>query len=136
MDKEQVVQAAIEARSRAYAPYSNYSVGAAVLATSGRIYQGCNIENASYGLTICAERVALSSAVAAGEKAFELLVVAGGAEKPGMPCGACRQFIVEWTTPDFPVIVVSASGQRIELSIAELMPYAFDPTSLQEEANN
>lgn len=127
-----IIEAAAAAREQAYAPYSNYQVGAAVLAESGRIYPGCNIENASYGLTICAERVALASAIAAGERRFLGLAIAGGEGTPSMPCGACRQFIAEWADEHFPITVVSAQGQRLDLTLADLLPHAFTPKSLQE----
>ncbi len=132
MNKQSIVEAASAAREKAYAPYSNYPVGAAVLTGSGRIYAGCNIENASYGLTICAERVALASAIAAGERAFLGLTIAGGDGMPSMPCGACRQFIAEWADEDFPITVVSAQGQRLDLTLGDLLPHAFTPKSLQE----
>lgn len=132
MDKQPIIEAAVAAREKAYAPYSNYPVGAAVLAGSGRIYSGCNIENASYGLTICAERVALASAIAAGERTFLGLAIAGGDGTPSMPCGACRQFIAEWADEDLPISVVSAQGQRLDLTLGDLLPHAFTPKSLQE----
>lgn len=132
MDKQPIIEAAVAAREKAYAPYSNYPVGAAVLADSGRIYTGCNIENASYGLTICAERVALASAIAAGERTFLGLAIAGGDGTPSMPCGACRQFIAEWAGEDLPISVVSAQGQRLDLTLGDLLPHAFTPKSLQE----
>lgn len=132
MDKQPIIEAALAAREKAYAPYSNYPVGAAVLAGSGRIYSGCNIENASYGLTICAERVALASAIAAGERTFLGLAIAGGDGTPSMPCGACRQFIAEWADEDLPISVVSAQGQRLDLTLGDLLPHAFTPKSLQE----
>lgn len=132
MNKQSIIEAASAAREKAYAPYSNYPVGAAVLAESGHIYAGCNIENASYGLTICAERVALSSAIAAGERAFLGLAIAGGDGMPSMPCGACRQFIAEWADEGFPITVVSAQGQRQDLTLGDLLPHAFTPKSLQE----
>jgi len=132
LDKQPIIEAAVAAREKAYAPYSNYPVGAAVLAGSGRIYSGCNIENASYGLTICAERVALASAIAAGERTFLGLAIAGGDGTPSMPCGACRQFIAEWADEDLPISVVSAQGQRLDLTLGDLLPHAFTPKSLQE----
>ncbi len=132
MNEEAIIQAATAARERAYAPYSNYQVGAAVLAASGRIYSGCNVENASYGLSICAERVAISCAVAAGERSFRALAIAGGGELPAMPCGACRQFIAEWGDASLPVFIVSSQGQRLDLTFGELFPHPFGPQSLEE----
>jgi cytidine deaminase len=133
LDLEPIIQAAVAARSNAYAPYSNYQVGAAVLADSGRIYSGCNVENASYGLTICAERVALSTAIAAGERHFQALAIAGGDGHPAMPCGACRQFMVEWADQNLPLAIVSGQGERVDLTLADLLPRPFGPRALQEE---
>ncbi|NLW16223.1 MAG: cytidine deaminase [Firmicutes bacterium] len=130
---QELILAAQEARSRAYAPYSQYQVGAAVRAASGKIYTGCNVENASYGLTICAERVALAAAVAAGEREFSALAIAAGDGTPGMPCGACRQFMAEWFTPQVPIVVVSSQGQRRQVTFGELLPAPFGPKSLAEE---
>lgn len=132
METQSIVEAALAARARAYAPYSNYRVGAAVLADSGLIYTGCNIENASYSLTICAERVALASAIAAGERRFLALAIAGGDGVPSMPCGACRQFITEWASEDLPITIVSAQGQRVDMTLGDLLPHPFGPKSLQE----
>lgn len=121
---EDLIAAALEARLRAYAPYSKFLVGAALLGISGRIYTGCNVENISYGLTNCAERVAIGAAVAAGEQQFAALVVAtsGGV----MPCGACRQVLAEFAS-DLPILLVDADlpqNQRCT-SLAELLPSRF-----------
>lgn len=129
---ERLIEAARAARTKAYAPYSQYQVGAAVRAASGQIYVGSNVENASYGLTICAERVALVTAVAAGERQFEALAVAAGDESPGMPCGACRQFMAEWFTADVPVVVVSSQGEQKRMTFGELLPQPFGPAALEE----
>jgi cytidine deaminase len=130
MDK--LIAAAQAARARAYAPYSQYKVGAAVRAAGGQIYTGSNVENASYGLTICAERVALTAAVAAGEREFEALVVAAGDDSPGMPCGACRQVMAEFFTAEVPIVVVSSRGERKQMTFGELMPQPFGPAALGE----
>jgi cytidine deaminase len=122
--REQLIAAAVQARQHAYAPYSEYQVGAAVLTKSGRIFAGCNVENASYGLTLCAERVAIASAVAAGEREFVALAVAtaGGAT----PCGACRQFAAEFA-PAMPVLLIDAAKPQaaIEVSLSDLLPGQF-----------
>jgi cytidine deaminase len=122
--RQQLIDTALAMRDRAYAPYSNFRVGAAILADSGRIFGGCNVENASYGLTLCAERVALVSAVAAGETKFAAMAVAttGGAS----PCGACRQFAAEFRG-DLPVLIINAERpeQVREISLAELLPVQF-----------
>jgi cytidine deaminase len=116
-----------EVRKNAYAPYSRFHVGASVLTSSGKVYQGCNVENASYGLCICAERNAIAAAVAAGERDFVALAVVGGdGEKPVTPCGACRQVMVEFA-PE--LIVAMAGGAGIEKPLvktaAELLPHYF-----------
>jgi cytidine deaminase len=123
---EELLAQAREAATKAYAEYSKFRVGAAVRA-GGEIYTGCNIENASYGLTICAERVAIFNAVAAGAQEIESLAVAcvdaprGGAESGLMPCGACRQVMAEFAGSDLPVHVDGAGGFRLD----ELLPHSF-----------
>lgn len=127
---EELVRRALAVRSRAYAPYSQFQVGAAVLSSRDRIFDGCNVENASYGLTICAERNAIFSMVANGEACLKAVVIAlPGA---GTPCGACRQVIAEFGQ-DIPVFLVDAADGLIkaELNIEALLPQAFRPTSLQ-----
>jgi cytidine deaminase len=120
----ELVQAAIDVREKAYARYSNFLVGAAILATDGRIYTGCNVENASYGLTICAERAAVFNAVAAGQRQFELLAIAtaGGAS----PCGACRQVLAEFA-PELPILLVDVNRPKavVEVSLKDLLPQGF-----------
>lgn len=122
MDKE-LLEAALVARERAYAPYSKFLVGAAVRAESGKIYTGCNIENASYGLTVCAERNALFSAVGAGERKFTALCVVGDTEGPISPCGACRQVMAEFKVPC--IILANLKGDVKEYTLEELLPYGF-----------
>lgn len=122
MDKE-LLEAALAARERAYAPYSKFLVGAAVRAESGKIYTGCNIENASYGLTVCAERNALFSAVGAGERKFTALCVVGDTEGPISPCGACRQVMAEFKVPC--IILANLKGDVKEYTLEELLPYGF-----------
>jgi len=122
-----LIEAARNARKNAYAVYSNFQVGAAVETANGKIFQGCNVENASYGLTICAERTALASAIAAGEKNFTHLVVA--TENGVSPCGACRQVIWE-LCGDIPITLVDESGACQATSSAELLPHAFGQQDL------
>ncbi len=122
MDKE-LLEAALAARERAYAPYSKFLVGAAVRAESGKIYTGCNIENASYGLTVCAERNALFSAVGAGERKFTALCVVGDTEEPISPCGACRQVMAEFKVPC--IILANLKGDVKEYTLEDLLPYGF-----------
>jgi len=123
-----LLKEAMEMRQRARAPYSHYHVGAAVLTQDGRIIGGCNVENASYGLTICAERVALFRAVAEGKSEFNALAVA--TEDGGSPCGACRQVIWE-LCGDIPIYIVDAGGKISETSSGALLPGAFDSSSLK-----
>ena len=123
MMKQELLNAALSARERAYAPYSKFLVGAAVLAKSGKIYTGCNIENASYGLTVCAERNALFSAVGAGEREFTALCVVGDTEAPISPCGACRQVMAEFKVPR--IILANLRGDVKEYTLEELLPYGF-----------
>ena len=121
---QKLLQAALSARERAYAPYSKFLVGAAVLATSGKIYTGCNIENASYGLTVCAERSALFAAVGAGEREFTALCVVGDTSAPISPCGACRQVMAEFKVSR--IILANLKGDVKEYTLEELLPYSFD----------
>ncbi|MGI8907072.1 MAG: cytidine deaminase [Candidatus Sumerlaeaceae bacterium] len=114
--------AAGDARGRAYAPYSNYKVGAALLTLDGRIYGGCNVENSSYGLCICAERGAIAAAVAAGQQEFRAIAVV--TEDVGSPCGACRQFFVEFN-PDMTVILADTKGKRTTYAARQLLPDYF-----------
>jgi cytidine deaminase len=122
--RQALIAAALAAREKAHAPYSKFLVGAAVLTESGAIYAGCNVENASYGLTICAERVAICSAVAAGDRALTAMVVATSGR--GTPCGACRQFAAEFR-PDLPILLVDADrpDSIVEKNLAELLPNQF-----------
>ena len=123
MMKQELLNAALSARERAYAPYSKFMVGAAVMANSGKIYTGCNIENASYGLTVCAERNALFSAVGAGEREFTALCVVGDTEAPISPCGACRQVMAEFKVPR--IILANLKDDVKEYTLEELLPYGF-----------
>lgn len=110
----------------AYVPYSNFPVGAALLSKTGEIFTGCNIENASYGLSNCAERTAIFKAISEGEHQFEKLLVTGNTEGPISPCGACRQVISEFCAPDMPVVLTNTAGDTKETTVAELLPGAFN----------
>jgi cytidine deaminase len=126
--KQQLIQKALEMRKRSRAPYSQYHVGAAVATEDGTIIGGCNVENASYGLTCCAERVTLFRAVAEGYQTFSALAVA--TEDGGMPCGACRQVIWE-LCGDIPVYITDGEGTIRETTSGNLLPDAFDADALQ-----
>ncbi len=129
--RDKLVRQAQAARGRAYAPYSNYPVGAALLTTSGRIYDGANIENAAYPVTICAERVAVFKAVSEGEREF--VAVAVVTANGGSPCGSCRQVLAEFGL-DTTVLIADKDGQVIlETTVRELLPGAFRPGDLVRE---
>lgn len=130
MDAKELMKMAIEARQNAYAPYSHFSVGAALLTESGKVYTGCNIENASYGLTCCAERNAIFAAVGAGERRFKMLAVAADSPEPVAPCGACRQVIAEFGIPL--VVMGNLKEASKTMTAEELLPYGFG----QESMNN
>lgn len=122
-----LVSAARAAQARAYAPYSNFRVGAALESESGEVYVGCNVENASYGLTICAERAAVFTAVSAGVRRFRRAVVVSDVDPPAAPCGACRQVLSEFG--DFRIDAVGPKSSA-SWTIAELLPAAFGPEQL------
>jgi len=129
---DRLIGAAEEAATRAYVPYSNFRVGAALLDADGNIHHGCNIENAAYGPTNCAERTALFRAVADGHapRSFRAIAVTGGTDGPISPCGVCRQVMSELCAPDMPVILTNTSGARSVVTVAELLPGAFGPDAL------
>jgi cytidine deaminase len=129
---DDLVARARSARERAYAPYSRFQVGAAVLTDDGRVFEGANVENASYGVTICAERVAAATAVAAGARRLEAVAVVGGSGQPAGPCGACRQFLFEFN-PDMLVVSESSDGVGMQGRLSELLPYGFGPQDLEGE---
>lgn len=130
MDAKELMKIACKARQNAYAPYSHFAVGAALLAESGKVYTGCNIENASYGLTCCAERNAIFAAVGAGERRFKMLAVAADSPEPVAPCGACRQVIAEFGIPF--VVMGNLKEETKTMTAEELLPYGFG----QESMNN
>ena len=129
-DLAQLLTMAREARRRAYAPYSNYQVGAALLTASGEVYTGCNVENASYGLSMCAERVAVGNAIAAGERQFQVLVLVTSGSVPALPCGACRQVLHEFC-PDLTIVAHTIDGRRTVAKLNELLPHAFGFSDLR-----
>ncbi|WHX47712.1 cytidine deaminase [Paenibacillus woosongensis] len=134
MDNTSLLLEAIKARAAAYTPYSGFAVGAALLDANGHVHYGCNIENAAYGPTNCAERTALFRAIADGHApgSFRALAVIGETDDPIAPCGVCRQVILELCSPDMPVILGNMKGDVRETTVAELLPYAFGPADLQK----
>ncbi|HVT09598.1 MAG TPA: cytidine deaminase [Polyangia bacterium] len=122
---EALIAAARAVRQSAHAPYSKFRVGAAVADESGRIHVGCNVENASYGLTICAERNAIAAAVAAGARRVVAAAVASGSRPPASPCGACRQVLAEFASPGAPVFIAGPSGDPAQTSVGALLPLTF-----------
>ncbi|MDQ0299746.1 cytidine deaminase [Salibacterium salarium] len=130
---EELVKKAIEARSNAYVPYSRFAVGAALKTDDGEVFTGSNIENASYGLTNCAERTAVFKAVSEGKKTIKLIAVAADTEEPVSPCGACRQVLSEFLPTDGKVILSNINGMVKEMTIAELLPGAFEAKDLNNE---
>lgn len=138
MDKDKLIRAAFSAREHSYAPYSNYNVGAALWCSDGTIITGANIENASYGATVCAERCAIFSAVAAGRSDFTAIAIVGGVSEEkdvtsdyAFPCGICRQVMREFTDPaTFKIIVARSTKDYKEYTLNELLPESFGPDNL------
>lgn len=128
MTDEELVQKAIEYRKNSYSPYSHFAVGAAVLTKSGKVFGGCNIENASYPVGICAERTAISKAVSEGERDIVALSVVGDTPGPCSPCGMCRQFISEFKIPK--IIMANLKGVRKTVTLEELLPFGFTDSDM------
>ena len=131
-DWNELVEQARSAQQRSYSPYSNFRVGAALQGASGKVYQGCNVENASYRVTTCAEQGAIASAVASGEQQFTRLAIIADSDEPAAPCGACRQTLVEFA-PDLEIYSVGRTGATQRWNINELIPMAFTRKSLTTE---
>ncbi|KAG9091116.1 hypothetical protein FRC07_011930 [Ceratobasidium sp. 392] len=138
-EQRKLIEAAIEAKKSAYNPYSNFRVGAALFTPDGRIITGANIENASYGGTICAERTALVKAVSEGDKQFLAIAVSTDVKSPISPCGICRQFIREFCPLSTPILMVSAnytpetaSETVLSVTLSEILPYSFGPEDLEK----
>lgn len=134
MEKEQLLEQAIAARGNAYVPYSNFPVGAALLTADGKVYLGCNIENAGYSMANCAERTAMFKAVSEGDRKFVALAVSADTEGPVSPCGACRQVLAEFCAPDMPIYLTNLKGNVQETTISELLPGAFSTEDLKYAA--
>ncbi len=124
-----LLRAAARVRTKAYAPYSGYAVGAAILA-GGRVFAACNVENSAYPLSVCAERNAIAMAVAAGKKRIDAVAIVGGEDRPAAPCGGCRQVLAEFCAPDAPIVYASADGQAVTTHMSALLPAAFGPVDL------
>ncbi len=129
MTAEQLIEHASRARENAFAPFSNFKVGAALEAKNGKVFTGCNVENATYGLTVCAERVALWKAISEGEREFARMAVVTEVERPASPCGACRQLLWEFCG-DIEVILANHRGLKESCRLSDLFPRPFDRSSL------
>jgi len=134
-EANELAQAAREASERAYAPYSKFNVGAALLCASGAVFTGGNVENASYGLTVCAERAAVFGAVAAGERRFRALAVYADADEPTPPCGACLQVLSEFAD-DLPIYLAGRGGGWREVRLRQLYPMPFGRTALGDQGKD
>ena len=136
MNNKELVKAAFEAMQRAYAPYSGYKVGAALLSKSGKIYSGCNVENASYSPTNCAERTAFFKAISEGEREFFKIAIVGGKDANVtdmfMPCGVCRQVMAEFCDDEFEVIVALSEDDFKSFALSELLPFGFSKNNLNK----
>ncbi|ETI67004.1 cytidine deaminase [Neobacillus vireti] len=133
MNIEELIEEAKKAREKAYIPYSKFGVGAALLTTDGKVYHGCNIENAAYSMCNCGERSALFSAYSHGDRDFAMLAVVADTERPCSPCGACRQVISELCPKDMKVVLTNLKGDIQEITVEELLPGAFTPEDLHAE---
>jgi cytidine deaminase len=129
---EELVDMALKARLNAYVPYSGFRVGAALLADNGKVYTGCNIENASYGAAICAERTAVVKAISDGAKRIMAIAISGDSISSTVPCGICRQVISEFCTNDMPLYLSNQDGQFETFSFEEILPHAFTKRDLEE----
>ncbi|MBT2728878.1 cytidine deaminase [Bacillus sp. ISL-75] len=132
MEKNDLIVEAKKAREFAYAPYSKFKVGAALLSKDGQVYHGCNIENAAYSMTNCAERTALFKAYSEGVKQFDSLVVVADTDGPVSPCGACRQVISELCDTEMEVVLTNLKGDILKLKVKDLLPGAFSPKDLNK----
>ncbi len=138
IDTKHLIEQAIDARSRAYTPYSHFKVGAALLTKGGKIYKGCNIENAAYTPSNCAERTAIFKAVSEGEREFAAIAIVGSMEGetntlPTGPCGVCRQVMAEFCSLDMPVIIAKTPEDYMQMTLGELLPLSFGPANLHKD---
>jgi cytidine deaminase len=130
VNKVELMEQSKIARERAYVPYSEFKVGAALLATDGTVFHGCNIENSGYSMTNCAERTAFFKAISDGIKDFAAIAIVADTEGPCSPCGACRQVMSEFCAPDMPVYLTNLKGDVLETTVEQLLPGAFSPGDL------
>lgn len=130
MSKNQLIKQAIQVREKAYVPYSKFPVGAALLTKSGKIYTGCNIENAAYPVSCCAERVAIFKAIAEGETAFSEMAVAADTKRPVPPCGSCRQVMSEFFDQTMNIHLTNLNHEIKTISMEALLPFSFQPADL------
>lgn len=136
MDNKQLLMEAKQARLKAYTPYSHHKVGAALLTKSGKVYHGCNIENAAFSPTVCAERTAFFRAIYDGEREFEKIAVVGAIDDDKVdnlcaPCGVCRQVMMEFCDPEtFKIVMANGEDQNVEILLKDLLPYGFGPNNL------
>ena len=134
MEAEELIKAAMEAKEHAYVPYSHFRVGAALLTKSGKVYQGCNIENAGYSPTNCAERTALFKAVYEGEREFAAIAINGDGDEYLYPCGVCRQVMMEFCDPEEFQIILATDVEHYDIyTLKELLPLGFGPGYLKEK---
>ncbi len=137
MNNKELINKAIEAMTQSYSPYSNFMVGAALLTSSGKVYTGCNIENASFSPTNCAERTAFFKAISEGERGFSKIAVVGALNgiitDYTYPCGVCRQVMIEFCNEDFLVIIAKSEDEYIEHKLSELLPHSFTSSDLGGE---
>lgn len=133
MTIDQLIDEAIRIRDRAYVPYSKFEVGAALLTKSGKLYTGCNIENAAYPVTCCAERVAIFKAISDGETEFDTLAVAADSKRPVPPCGACRQVMSEFFTKDMKIHLTNLNRDVKTFTMEEILPFSFEPEDMPEK---
>lgn len=133
MNQDELINLAIEAREMAYTPYSKFNVGAALRTKSGKVYTGCNIENAAYPVTLCAERVAIFKAISEGEKEFEALAVVADTNRPVPPCGSCRQVMSEFFTEDTEIYITNLQLNTKQTTMEEILPFSFQSDDMNKK---
>lgn len=132
MTKNELVEKAIQIRESAYVPYSKFPVGAALLTKSGKVYTGCNIENAAYPVSLCAERVAIFKAISEGETEFVEMAVVADTERPVPPCGSCRQVMSEFFSGEMHVHLTNLNSNTMTVTVDELLPFSFQKTDMEK----